>query len=306
MEDRLSNPHPGRQRRPGLPALALALIGLITVGWWALALWPAGTVTPEWLARTRSACFGSNFTGLPDLRGWIVLIGQPLGMVGILVLAWGDALRHDLAVMTASRSWRAVLGTAAIATLIGVTMVSVKVARAYGMIRFEVADAIGTPKPINIDATSITLVDQSGESVTLGHAAPNGALVTFTFGHCETVCPTIIHDLKRARSQSGRNDVPLMIVTLDPWRDTPERLPSLFTKWELAEGDHLFSGPIDQVNSILDRLDVARSRDTTNGNIDHVATVMAMNTAGTLVLRIDGGWDAVQLLLRDWPGTLRK
>ena len=49
-----------RAGRPGLALLTLVAIIAITAAWWALALWPVGASAPEWLARTRSACFGGN------------------------------------------------------------------------------------------------------------------------------------------------------------------------------------------------------------------------------------------------------
>ena len=68
----------------GAPALLLVLV--ITAAWWALALWPTGAAEPESLLRTRAACFGSTARGLPDARDWVLLIGEPLGMPGVLVV----------------------------------------------------------------------------------------------------------------------------------------------------------------------------------------------------------------------------
>src|SRR5688500_19433216 len=70
----------GREERPGLALTALAAILVITAAWWALALWPAAA-EPEWLARTRAACFGSERGGLPDAGGWVLLVGEPIGML---------------------------------------------------------------------------------------------------------------------------------------------------------------------------------------------------------------------------------
>ena len=65
---------------------ALAAIVAVTAAWWALALWPAGDTTPEWVLRTREVCFGTTEDGLPNAGGWLLLIGQPLGMVGFLAI----------------------------------------------------------------------------------------------------------------------------------------------------------------------------------------------------------------------------
>jgi cytochrome oxidase Cu insertion factor (SCO1/SenC/PrrC family) len=296
----------GRNVRPGAASLALLLILAITAGWWALALWPAGAIQPEWLVRTRAACFGSQPGGLPDLSGWILLIGQPLGMVGVLWVVWSDALRRDLAAARSQTIWRRAGITIFLASVGGMILLGSRVLPVTGFGQVTSSTPIGTPRPISIDGNDLILVDQSGVRQSLAASAGKAALVTFAFGHCTTVCPTIVYDLKRARQAAGHDDVPLIVVTLDPWRDTPERLTSLVQKWGLGPHDKVLSGQVQEVQDALDALSVTRSRDLTTGDIDHVATVLAMNQDGILVLRLDGGWDGVQVLLRTWPKSLGK
>ena len=106
-----------RARRIGRRRAAAILV--ITASWWALALWPVGPATPEWFLRTREVCFGIHPDGLPDAGGWILLIGQPLGMIALLAVVWPAELRAGLARSmsrvpgqlavgaVAARSWRA-------------------------------------------------------------------------------------------------------------------------------------------------------------------------------------------------------
>ena len=54
------------ERREAVALGGLAAIVLISAAWWALALWPAGDLPPEWLARTRAVCFGTR----PDEPAW--------------------------------------------------------------------------------------------------------------------------------------------------------------------------------------------------------------------------------------------
>ena len=63
----------------GVALAALGVIVLVTVAWWALALYPAGAATPEWVARTRLVCFGAMPGGLPSAGGWVLLVGEPWG-----------------------------------------------------------------------------------------------------------------------------------------------------------------------------------------------------------------------------------
>ena len=51
-------------------------------------------------ARARSAS-ARRPTGLPDAGGWLLLIGQPIGMIGVLVAVWGAELRRGFALAMA-------------------------------------------------------------------------------------------------------------------------------------------------------------------------------------------------------------
>ena len=86
--------------RPGQVLPALAMILVITVSWWTLALWPIDTATaPEWLTLTREVCFGTAGGGLPNAGGWLLLVGQPLGMLLVLFAVWGREVREALRVV---------------------------------------------------------------------------------------------------------------------------------------------------------------------------------------------------------------
>lgn len=58
-------------------------------------------------------------------------------------------------------------------------------------------------------------------------AAPGELLVVyFGFTSCPDVCPTTLADLRTAREEVGADaaDLPLAMITVDPARDTPEKL----------------------------------------------------------------------------------
>jgi hypothetical protein len=149
--------------RPGITSITLLLIIVITAAWWALAFWPAGAVESAWLARTRAICFGSNASGLPDVGGWIVLIGEPLGMLGALFAVWGTALRADLKRLYAQPMWRATMGLVALVAILGIVKVSQHVATAAGLgERFESPSSM--PSRVDVDMSSHKLVDQFGVS----------------------------------------------------------------------------------------------------------------------------------------------
>lgn len=79
----------------------------------------------------------------------------------------------------------------------------------------ENADGIGGP---------IELVDSNGARVTQADFAGEPAIIFFGFTHCPDVCPTSMYAVAEALAQPGGYDVQPILVTVDPERDTPDRM----------------------------------------------------------------------------------
>jgi cytochrome oxidase Cu insertion factor (SCO1/SenC/PrrC family) len=289
----------GRAGRPGLAVIALVAIGVITMAWWALALWPVGAVAPEWLSRTRAACFGAPPGGLPDAGGWILLVGEPIGMVGLLVAVWGRALRAELQAIYARLAWR-LAGGVVVALALGFSAaLGARVSRAYALGRVSSAGAGAVLTRLGVEAPVVVLTDQYGQRVSFSDFRGRPSLVTFAYGHCTTVCPTIVSDVQAARRAASRAEFPLLVITLDPWRDTPDRLPTLAAHWNLGSGDRVLSGGVAEVEAALDALGIGRRRDLTTGDVEHGGTVMLLDEHGKLAWRLDGAvWRLENLLLK--------
>jgi protein SCO1/2 len=279
----------------------LAIVG-ITAAWWALALYPIGAQAPDWVARTRAACFGNMGDALPSAGGWTLLVGEPVGMLGVLVVVWGEALRDDLRILM-SRSWgRAVMLLIVGALAVGAVAVGARVRNAINASDdevFAVRTFTGEVTRLNVAAPALQLTDQRGQLFSIEGLRGGNAIVTFAFAHCSDVCPTVVRQLRQARSATGRRDIPIVIVTLDPWRDTPSRLPTIAAQWELDSTDVMLSGNVEQVNRVLDVWAVGRARDTKTGDVSHAAVAYVVDRRGHLVARLDGGFDRVRELLPD-------
>jgi protein SCO1/2 len=293
VEDRVAH---SQREHPGPALIALVVILVVTAAWWALALLPAGAAEPEWLARTRAACFGTAHDGLPDAGGWILLVGEPVGMVAALFVGWGSAVRRDLSIVRSRAAWRAAAAVAIVLLVTGLAATGVRVVRAVGIGRSLAALPSGTPVRVDVPVPRVTLVDQYGERISLDASRGRPALLTFAFAHCSTVCPTIVSDLRAARRAAGRSDVPIVIITLDPWRDTPDRLPTIAEQWLLARGDRVLSGDTEDVARALDALGIGRRRNDATGDIEHATTAMIVDR-GRIVWRVEGGVNSVAGLL---------
>jgi len=292
-----------REARAALAALAFVLA--VTAVWWALALWPTSAEPPAWLVRARSVCFNVGPSGLPDAAGWLLLLGQPAGLVLVLVAGWGGALRDGLRDLWAPRAGRALLALCGLGVALGLTAAGARVASVWRgeADRFDATSGAVASEPLpdtypRLDraAPELGLQDQQGERLDLARLRGRPALVAFAFGHCETVCPALVHELVAAQRRVRASGVEaarvprVAVVTLDPWRDTPSRLPALAQSWGLAAGDDAFalSGEVPEVNALLDRWNVPRERDPRTGQLDHPALVYVLDAQGRIAYAANG------------------
>jgi cytochrome oxidase Cu insertion factor (SCO1/SenC/PrrC family) len=285
MDDRLI------RREDVWPLVAVAFILVVSAAWWAFALWSVPGA-PAWLERAREVCFNITETGLPDAKGWMLLLGQPPLMAGMLWVGWrhevGSTLRH-----LASRGpGRAALGGVLAIVLGGLALALVRVAdaRVPEVVWEEAGPApeayprLGRPWP---DAAG--LVDQEGRPFGLATLAGRPALVTFAFGHCGTLCPLVVHQVREAQAVL-EPDFSIVVFTVDPWRDTPSRLGPLLAQWRLDPArDFVVGGSVEDVSAALDAWQVGRSRNARTGDIVHPGIVYIVAPDGTLAYQSGGG-----------------
>lgn len=279
---------------------ALATILGITTALWALALWPLPTDAPLWLARTRAVCFGSTSDGLPDASGWLVVIIQPGIMLGILLVGWGRAVADGLRWMGGGATGRASLVTLALGFSIGLGAAGLRVARAAdrGLVTAGDEDPPAGYPRLDRPAPPLGLVDQLGRAVTLDRFAGRPVLVTFAYAHCETVCPVIVHDVLAARRAAGPASPAVLIITLDPERDVPARLPAIAAQWKLENEELVLSGPVAGVEAALGAWGVARARDPRTGDVTHPRVVYILDGDGRIAYATSGGARTIRSLLK--------
>ena len=287
--------------RSGVALAALGGILVITISWWALALWPVDASVPSWVLRTRAACFGTVADGLPDVAGWILLIGEPLGMIGVLVVVWGDALRRDLRDAMQNPLGVATLIPGLVLCLSAFSAATQRV-RGDGGQRFVTTAALDVPsrwvEPVPAVAPPLHLTDQHGRAFSLERVRGRRVLVTFAYAHCQTICPTVVHDLQAARRTAQAGDAVLVVVTLDPWRDVPARLATIASGWQLSQDDRVLSGTVDEVQRVHRAWGVVPVRDERTGDVMHVATVMILDGEGRVRYQLGQDWARAAELLR--------
>jgi cytochrome oxidase Cu insertion factor (SCO1/SenC/PrrC family) len=284
----------------------LAMIVVTTVAWWALALWPVPADGPDWVLRTRAVCFGSTDSGLPAVEGWLLLIFQPIGMTVGLLLVWGRSTREALGLLVRSLPGRLVAAVAVVVLMLGAGGATVRVASAAGagdiLLETPTTTPAEHPRVARPAPSDLPLVDQTGQPFRLDQHLGRAVLVTFAFAHCETICPVLVREVleaQRLATELGAERPVVVILTVDPWRDPPSRLPNLARRWSLGADAHVLSGPVDMVLAELEAWDIAIERDERTGEVVHPALVYVLDREGQVAFVATGdGRYVAELLAR--------
>ena len=153
-------------------------------------------------------------------------------------------------------------------------------ARAHDDHSKHAAPKAEAPKPVKVSLADVPLVDQGGRKVRLKSDVMAGKVVVvdFIYTTCTTICPiftaTMASVQEKLADVAGR-DLQLISMTVDPLRDTPQRLKAYagkhharFDNWSFLTGA---KGDVDGVNKAFG---------TYTANIDdHPPMVMVGDTA---------------------------
>jgi protein SCO1/2 len=286
------------RRQDVWPLGAIGLVLTVNAAWWGLALWSVPGA-PAWLERARAVCFNITESGLPDTKGWLMLLGQPPIMVSFLLVGWGRAVGDSLRRLLGTRLGRAAAGATLALFLTGLGLTAAKVVDARLPDVAWGADGqapLAHPRVDRPWPEAGGLIEQAGLAFSLERLGGRPALVTFAFGHCETLCPVVVHQALAARAELDRRGVEasLVVFTLDPWRDTPRRLGTLLRQWGLdPTRDLVVGGSVEAVQSGLDAWSVARTRDERTGDILHAGIIHLVEPDGTIAFSSAGGVEHV-------------
>jgi protein SCO1/2 len=148
------------------------------------------------------------------------------------------------------------------------------------------ARVAGSPSPVS-DYSLYELPgawrNQRGDTLRLSALAGQVRVIAMVYTSCQATCPLIVADLKRIESAVASNPtVGFVLVSLDPWRDTPGRL----AQWAAATGLDparwtLLSGSDDRVRELAASLDV-RYQAQRGGEIAHTNGFTVLDREGRI------------------------
>jgi cytochrome oxidase Cu insertion factor (SCO1/SenC/PrrC family) len=108
------------------------------------------------------------------------------------------------------------------------------------------------------------------------------------------VCPLLVSEVLGARDVLTSRKPVVLIVTLDPWRDTPSRLPSIAERWGASGDVHVLSGVPDSVERVLNAWRIPRARNERTGDLSHPSVVYVIGPDGRIAYAVSGSQEVVR------------
>lgn len=132
---------------------------------------------------------------------------------------------------------------------------------------------------------------QKGDSISLETLKGKVQIVAMIYTGCDYACPRIIADLKRIeQSLSGykKENIGMVLVTLDPERDTPEKLKEFALKNNLQSDRWVFlTGKESNILELAALLNV-KYRQELSMEIAHSNIISVLNQEGELIHQQEG------------------
>jgi protein SCO1/2 len=150
------------------------------------------------------------------------------------------------------------------------------------------APARESDPPTSLYRFDAKLDDQSGKAVGLDVHRGHPVLVTMFYGSCPATCPLIIDTLRateRAVAPARRGDLRVLMISIDPRRDTPAALAQLAqtrridtARWTLASTD---AATVRTLAALLN----VQYRELPDGEFSHSTVIALLSPAGEIEAR---------------------
>ncbi len=148
---------------------------------------------------------------------------------------------------------------------------------------FKLPDVLPETSIYNLDSEWKT---QNGDVVQLKYFGGKVNVAAMIFTACRSACPRITADLQRideGLKSKYKNDVKFLLISMDPERDTPEKLKQFaidhkldLSRWTLLTGN---SNDVMEIANVLD----VRFKSSKENGIDHSNIIHVIDPAGVVV-----------------------
>ena len=132
----------------------------------------------------------------------------------------------------------------------------------------------------------VTLVDQAGKSWDWRSKRGSPQLVAMFYTSCQYVCPLIVDSgkaVEHALTPAERAKLGILLISMDPKRDTPAALMSVASKRKLDPARWSLASPSpDGVRGVAGVLGV-RYRQLADGEFNHTSALVLLDREGRVV-----------------------
>lgn len=170
--------------------------------------------------------------------------------------------------------------------------------------------AAGTPITSARTLPEFELLNSKGEPFTNQQLKDGWSLVFFGYSHCPYICPKTLETLKDIADRVGpQPNLQYVFISIDPHRDTPERLTQYLTqpRFKTAHTQTNILGVTGDAHQIQELahtigIYISQSKEKNNPNNPHAS--QEIDHSGTLVLINPKGEMAAVFSNPDNPGAI--
>lgn len=168
-----------------------------------------------------------------------------------------------------------------VATVMGLIVHKVTKPRILNQDELRALDAVVFDNPRRF--TDFELIDAKGAAFTPAALQEKWSLIFFGFTHCPDICPMTLLDLQRlhrALPQDIAANTQIILVTLDPTRDTPEVLQQYVAAFD--ENFIGVTGDFLTIRRFANEVNVAFAKVTQGDDytVDHSGNIVIINPKG--------------------------
>ena len=255
---------------------------IVTQILWVLAFVPDNN-SSKFITSAKNICFGSFENGLPDTYGWIKLIITPMIFIITVVIMWYEQFSETIKNIKEKKILKIITILFFIFFLIEVNYFYNNIIQKYEIKKYSLNKKIPLNKgseylPDNYPKTNkkiekFEFVNQSGKIINEDSLKKKITIFTFAFTHCKTICPKLIYTLKKAHNKVKNENIQLIIISIDPWRETVNNLKHSVKQLKLVDNEHYLTGSIEKINDFLNKCNFISSRNENDGDIVHPGIV---------------------------------
>lgn len=139
------------------------------------------------------------------------------------------------------------------------------------------------------DAPEFTLTDQDGSKVSLSDFKDKLVLIFFGYTHCPDICPMTMSVMNNVVDQLGdqAEQVQVIFVTIDPERDTQEKLKSYVPYYN--EDFIGLTGTPEEIDKVADDYNIFYSKEEVESSSEylmgHNSSVLLITPDGEILIK---------------------